>query len=348
MNKNFLKALLEAPSPSGYEGSASNEFYDQMHRVATIVKRDNAGNMVFVMGNPEARAKIMLSAHIDEISLQIQNIDDKGFLHFVKNGGIDQKVLPGSQVKIFSARGVVNGVIGKTPMHLEKGEEKGKVLELKDLKIDIGAETKEEAASRVSIGDVAVVHCNPIDLTQNRIAGRGLDDKAGIFVIAEVAAMLAKEDLSNICVYFVACTQEETTATGAIVAAAAIDPTYSIDFDVTFATDDGCVNADEWGDIKLGKGGAIAYGVNNHPYLTNLIKQVCNDNSIPYQEFVAPDGGTDTVYIRQASSDCMTQLLSIPNRNMHTQVEVCDYRDLESLISMTAKTILALDKINSV
>ena len=226
MDKSFLKALLTAPSPSGYEGSASNEFYDQMHRVATIVKRDNAGNTVFVMGNPEAKAKIMLSAHIDEISLQIQNIDDKGFLHFVKNGGIDQKVLPGSQVKIFSARGVVDGVIGKTPMHLEKGEERGKVLELKDLKIDIGAETREEAASRVSIGDVAVVHCDPIDLTPNRIAGRGLDDKAGIFVIAEVAAMLAKEDLSNICVYFVACTQEETTATGAVVAAAGIDPTY--------------------------------------------------------------------------------------------------------------------------
>jgi len=348
MNKNFLKALLEAPSPSGYEGSASNVFSDHMNRVARIVRRDNAGNTVFFMGNPEAKARIMLSAHIDEISLQIQNIDDKGFLHFVKNGGIDQKALPGSQVKIFSARGVVDGVIGKTPMHLEKGEEKGKVLELKDLKIDIGAETKEEAASRVSIGDVAVVHCDPINLTPNRIAGRGLDDKAGIFVIAEVASMLAKEDLSNICVYFVACTQEETTATGAVVAAAGIDPTYSIDFDVTFATDDGCVNADEWGDIRLGKGGAIAHGVNNHPYLTNLIKQVCNDNSIPYQEFVAPDGGTDTVYIRQASSNCMTQLLSIPNRNMHTQVEVCDYRDLESLISMTAKTVLALDKINSV
>ena len=129
MNKNFLKALLEAPSPSGYEGSASNVFSDYMDRVANIVKRDNAGNTVFVMGDPEAKAKIMLSAHIDEISLQIQNIDDKGFLHFVKNGGIDQKVLPGSQVKIFSARGVVDGVIGKTPMHLEKGEEKGKVLE---------------------------------------------------------------------------------------------------------------------------------------------------------------------------------------------------------------------------
>ena len=348
MDKNLLKALLTAASPSGYEGSASNVFADHMNKVATIVKRDNAGNTVFVMGNPEAKAKLMLSAHIDEIALQIQNIDDKGFLHFVSDGGVDKKVLPGSHVKILAANGIIDGVIGKAPIHVEKGEDRDKAMKIKEMKIDIGAETKEEAQNLVSIGDIALVHTMPVDLGANRIAGRGLDDKAGIFVIAEVATLLAKEDLSNICVYFVACTQEETTATGAVVAAAGIDPTYSIDFDVTFATDDEYVSANEWGDIKLGKGGAIAHGVNNHTYLTNLIKQVCKDNEIPYQEFIAPAHGTNTVYIRQASSDCMTQLLSIPNRNMHTQAEVCDYRDLESLVNMTTKTVLALNKINSV
>jgi endoglucanase len=290
----------------------------------------------------------MLSAHIDEIALQIQNIDDKGFLHFVADGGVDKKVLPGSHVKILTSTSIIDGVIGKAAIHIEKGEEKNKVLEIKDLKIDIGAETKEEASAIVSIGDIALVHANPVDLGTNRIAGRGLDDKAGIFVIAEVASLLAKEDLSNLCVYFVACTQEETTATGAIVSAAGIDPTYSIDFDVTFATDDDHANANEWGDIKLGKGGAIAHGVNNCTYLTKLIKSVCADNEIPFQEFISPAWGTNTVHIRQSSSDCMTQLLSIPNRNMHTQAEVCDYRDFESLINMTAKTVLALNKINSV
>ena len=348
MDKLFLKELLTAVSPSGYEGSASNVFYDYMNKVATFVRRDNAGNTIFRIGNPEAKAKLMLSAHIDEIALQIQNIDDKGFLHFVTDGGVDKKVLPGSHVKILTSTSIVDGVIGKAAIHIEKGEEKNKVLEIKDLKIDIGAETKEEAAAIVSIGDIALVHANPVDLGTNRIAGRGLDDKAGIFVIAEVASLLAKEDLSNLCVYFVACTQEETTATGAIVSAAGIDPTYSIDFDVTFATDDDHANANEWGDIKLGKGGAIAHGVNNCTYLTKLIKSVCVDNEIPFQEFISPAWGTNTVHIRQSSSDCMTQLLSIPNRNMHTQAEVCDYRDLESLVNMTAKTVLALNKINSV
>ena len=348
INKEFLHALLSASSPSGYEGSASNVFSDHMNKFATLVKRDNAGNTIYRIGNPEASAVLMLSAHIDEIALQIQHIDDKGFLHFVADGGVDKKVLPGSHVKVLTSTGVIDGVIGKAAIHIEKKEDREKAIDIKDLKIDIGAETKEEAAAIVGIGDIALVHAEPVDIGANRIAGRGLDDKAGIFVIAEVAELLAKEELKNLCVYFVACTQEETTATGAIVSAAGIDPTYSIDFDVTFATDDDHANANEWGDIKLGKGGAIAHGVNNCTYLTKLIKSVCVDNEIPFQEFISPAWGTNTVHIRQSSSDCMTQLLSIPNRNMHTQAEVCDYRDLESLINMTAKTVLALNKINSV
>jgi endoglucanase len=349
INKEFLHALLSAPSPSGYENSASNVFADHMNKFATLVKRDNAGNTIYMMGNPEASAKLMLSAHIDEIALQIQHIDDKGFLHFVADGGIDKKVLPGSRVKVLTSTGIIDGVIGKAPIHIEQGEDRDKALKIKDLKIDIGAETKEEAAAIVNIGDIALVYGEPFDIGVNRVAGRGLDDKAGIFVIGEVAELLAKEpprNLSHLCVYFVACTQEETTATGAIVAAAGIDPDYSIDFDVTFATDDEYVNANEWGDIRLGKGGCIAHGVNNHPHFTRFIKAVCDKNNIPYQEFTAPSHGTNTVYIKQSASNCVTQLLSIPNRNMHTQAEVCDYRDLESLINMTAKTVVALDMEN--
>jgi endoglucanase len=346
MNKDFLKELLTVVSPSGYEGSASEVFKERMNKFATLVTQDAAGNTIFMMGNPNATPKLMLSAHIDEIALQIQYIDDKGFLHFVADGGVDKKVLPGSHVKIFTSNGIINGVIGKAPIHVEyHTDDKDKAIKIKDLKIDIGAETKEEAAAMVSIGDVALVQAAPIDLGANRIAGRGLDDKSGIFVICEVAERLSKANLDNICVYFVACTQEETTATGAIVAAANIDPTYSIDFDVTFATDDDYVSPNEWGDIKLGKGGAIAHGVNN--CLTKLIKQVCKDNEIPFQEFVAPDDGTNTLYIRQSSSNCLTQLLSIPNRNMHTQAEVCDYRDLQSLIDMTSMTVAALNHIKS-
>jgi acetylornithine deacetylase/succinyl-diaminopimelate desuccinylase-like protein len=112
---------------------------------------------------------------------------------------------------------------------------------------------------------------------------------------------------------------------------------------ISIATDDDYVKPEEWGDIKLGKGGAIAHGVNNNPSFTKMIKEVCREHNIPYQEFVAPSHGTDTLYIKQSSSDCATQLLSIPNRNMHTQVEMCDYRDLKSLIDMTVATIMKIN-----
>ena len=117
INKELLYALLRAASPSGYEGSASNVFADHMNKFATLVKRDNAGNTIYRMGNPEASVKLMLSAHIDEIALQIQNIDDKGFLHFVADGGIDKKVLPGSHVKVLTSTGIIDVIFtsGSSP-----------------------------------------------------------------------------------------------------------------------------------------------------------------------------------------------------------------------------------------
>ena len=351
MNKTFLKNILSAYSPSGYEKNATSEFEDYMNSLECKHEfSDKVGNVCYSVGDGEI--SIMLSAHVDEIALQVQNIDENGFIHFVKNGGVDPKVLLGSTVMIMSSvtNNPVPGVIGKKPIHVEYHEEdeKNKATKIKDMKIDIGVETKDEAASLVGIGDPIIIKDIPMELGKNRFVGRGLDDKVGVFIVAEVMKQLSMlgTRLSKIKVYGVACTQEETTASGAIISASNINPQYSIDFDVTFATDDDYVSPNEWGNIKLGKGGAIAHGVNNNQNFTKLITNTCKELNIPYQEFVAPSGGTDTIYIKQSSSDCATQLLSIPNRNMHTQVEMCDYRDLQSLIDMTVATIIRINDLN--
>ena len=343
MNKTFLKNLLQAPSPSGYEEHATKIVKDYLEECGVKYEfTDKVGNAAFSVGNGDT--VIMLSAHIDEIGLQVQHIDDKGFVHFIKDGGTDAKVLPGSTVAIHTAKGVVNGVIGKTPIHIEyRTDDKDKAIKVKDLKIDIGAESKEEANKLISIGDPITICDIPLELGANRFAGRGLDDKVGVYVMAEVMKQLKNLNLKNVKVYGVACTQEETSASGAVGAASKINPQYSIDYDVTFATDDEYVSPNEWGDIKLGKGGAIAHGVDSNRKLTRLMKEVCETNKIPYQEFSVGSGGTDTVWIKQSSEDCDTLLLSIPNRNMHTQVEVCDYRDLESLIRMTVSAIIRIN-----
>lgn len=341
IDKNFLKKLLSAPSPSGYETEFTSKLIEEFTNGMTHEFTDEVGNMAYSIGNGDVR--VMLSAHIDEIALQVQNIDDKGFIHFIADGGIDKKVLPGSTVAIITKNDIINGVIGKTPIHVEDKDERDNAIKIKNLKIDIGSESKEETASKVNIGDPIVICDIPLDLGAHRFSGRGLDDKVGVVVMLEAMKRLKDFNLDKVKVYGVACTQEETSASGAVGAAVKIDPHYSIDYDVTFATDDEYVSPNEWGDIKLGKGGAIAYGPDSNRRMTDMAKECCKLNNIPYQEFCVQSGGTDTVYIKQSSTDCDTLLLSIPNRNMHTQVEVCDYRDLESLVQMTVSMVIKIN-----
>lgn len=343
INKKFFFNLLSTFSPSGYETNAVNVFDDYCKEFANKVYSDRFGNSCFAVGS--GGTPILLSGHIDEIGLQVQNIDEKGFIHFIKLGGIDPKVLLGANVVIMTSNGNIRGVIGKKPIHIEhRKNEMDNVIKITDMKIDCGFENKEDALKHVSVGDAIVVDSPIIELGEHRIASRGLDDKVGVFITAEVLKELSKHELKKFMVFGAACTQEEVGGHGAKVLASAINPSFSIDYDVTFATDDDYVSANEWGDIKLGSGGAIAHGSDCSPKLVTLIKEVCKKDNIPFQPFSVTSGGTDTIKIRTSAKNAATTLLSIPLRSMHTQVECVDYRDIQSLIDMTVKTILALDK----
>jgi endoglucanase len=142
-------------------------------------------------------------------------------------------------------------------------------LKVKDLKIDIGATSKEEALSFIQIGNPIAIKHPTVFIGRNRLASGGIDDKIGVYITAEVMAKLMEDErngspLKCLRVYGVACTQEEVGGNGATIAAKRINPKYSIDYDVTFATDDDCVSPNEWGDIKLGGGGCIAHGPDKH------------------------------------------------------------------------------------
>jgi endoglucanase len=311
--------------------------------------RDSIGNCAYSVGN--GNLAFMLSGHIDQVGLQVQHIDDNGFVYFIKDGGVDPKILPGLAVTILSNNGLVNGIIGKTPIHIEwNSDSKDKALNIKDLKIDIGASDKKEAMDMIQIGNPIAINHPTFLLGKNRISSGGIDDKIGVFITAEVIKRLAHDytygngAIKNLKVFGVACTQEEVGGNGAIIAAKRINPKYSIDYDVTFATDDDCVSAKEWGDIKLGNGGCIAYGPDKHMEMCKDVEFVCSKYNIPYQPFSVGAGMTNTNKIKISSDDCKTLLLSIPERNMHTPVEVCDLRDVESLIDMTYWYIHELDK----
>lgn len=351
LNFSFLGNLISTPSPSGYEDKARKVFEDYVKDFAEVGEPDKIENGYCRVGSKDNNAPcIMLSAHIDEIALQVQNIDKEGFIHFVCDGGVDRKAILASNVTILHDGNYINGVIGKKPIHIEHkdGEAYNKATELKDMKIDIGCNSNEEASKYVSVGDPIVIRGKQsiVNLYNDRIAASGIDDKIGVFVVAETIKVLSVIGLKNISVYGVACTQEETTGSGAVSAAKQIEPDFSIDYDVTFATDDKYVDENEWGDVKLGKGGAIAYGVDCNNKFAKFVKNTVKD--IPYQEFSLDCGGTNTRKIKQSSFDCHTLLMSIPERNMHTQVEVCDMNDIISLIDMTVETILKIDENNGV
>lgn len=339
----FLEKLLNSHSVSGFEEDASNVYEDYVKQFS-IVFRDCLNNCYAVL-NPSSDKQIVIEAHIDEIGFQVTYIDDMGFVYVRQNGGIDCATLPGSIVEIHTSDNkVVSGVIGKRPIHVQKSDERAKVVELEDLWIDTGL-SKEIVSELVSVGDVVSFQSNVFRLDENRIVSKGLDDKIGVFIIAEVIRRLSKERL-GIGVCAIATVQEEVGCKGAKVCVENIRPQMAISVDVGFATDVPNISKKKYGDIALGKGPVVNCNTDCHREMVNIAKAVSKSTNLDIQLNANPrsTGGTNTASLQASSKGIKTLLLSIPNRYMHTQVEMCDLRDVESAIELIVKIIFYIDK----
>lgn len=347
MNKELLKTLLKTSSPSGYEKEATEVFNKYCSEFAKYEFTDKMGNSCWRIGRGESK-KIMISAHIDEIGMQVLYITDKGMIHFIPLGGIDVKTLLGSEVTIHGKAGKISGVIGKKPIHCESYDERESTkIKIEDLIIDIGCETKEEVLDLLEIGSPITFSCQPLmEFGKNKVVSKGLDDKIGIFIVMEVLEKLSKLDplaLDGVAIYGVSNTQEEVGLRGAKVTSKRINPDISIDIDVTFATDEGRgIQPEKYGEVELGKGTIIQNGSDKSERLVRLMIDTAKEKNIPYQVISSRCGGTNTEAIQEGAFDCETALISIPNRNMHTQVEICDWRDIEASIDLITETIVKL------
>lgn len=355
-SKEYFEKLLKAASPSGYETEATNvfreyckQFCDDQYGFSEEFV-DNSGNVVFSHCLlPRTDESILISGHIDTpLGLQVSYINDSGLIHFIALGGVDRKVLPGSRVTIINENGKIPGIISKKPIHCESDDEYGSIIKIKDLTIDIGAEDKEEAESKVSIGDVVVINSDPImDFGKNRIVSGGLDDKVSVYIVSEVFRNLCEGKVEHLSrkVYVAAVVNEEIGTMGAKILANRLNPNISIDLDVTFATDDGRgVEKEVYGDIKLGRGPVIEMGPDKNPILVKLAKDTAKKYDIPVQFGVSRPGGTNTNSFRLHSSNCMTSLISIPQRGMHVgNSEMCDWRDIDGAIKLLTHMILDLN-----
>src|ERR687890_1809087 len=339
----FLKSLLSTPGPSGYERAAAEIWRAEAGEFAEV-RGDRMGNS-FATLNGGGAPRVMLSGHIDEIGLMVTHIEEGGLLRFQGVGGWDPQVLVGQRVLVQTMNGVVPGVIGKKAIHVMEADERKKVSEIKSLWIDIGAKDGDEAKGRVRVGDVAVVDQDVLELPNDRIASRSLDNRMGAFVVLEALRLLSEGERLAAEVVAVASVQEEIGLYGARGAAFGLDPDAAIAVDVTHATDTPGVSKNENGDHALGSGPVIKRATNLSPIVSEGLIAAAEEAGISYTlEADSRSTGTDADAIQFTRAGIATGLVSCPNRYMHSPNEIVDLEDVENcarVISAYVKTLSA-------
>jgi len=340
---DFLKSVQETPSPSGFEQPVQRIIRQRMKPFADSINTDVHGNVIIGL-NPKGSPRVMLAGHCDQIGLMVNYIDDNGFIFFSAIGGIDPSVLPGSRVVVHTAHGPIDGVIGRKPIHVLKAEERGGKIEIRETWIDIGSKNKKETQGLVTIGDPITFRLEMVHLGNDRVTSPAFDNKCGMFVVME-ALRLCSEKRIKCALFAVSTVQEEVGLRGARTSAFGIDPQVGIAVDVTHATDFPDIDKRVNGDLKLGGGPVIPRGPNINPRLEKLLMDTAKAKKIPFQIEAEPAGtGTDANAIQLNRAGVATALVSIPNRYMHTPVEVVTLSDLEATARLLAETVAAIEK----
>lgn len=338
--KAHLKTLVEAHAPSGYEGPVRDIVREAWTGLVDEMEQDGLGSLVGIKRATEPtepRRRIMLAAHMDEIGLMVRDIVD-GFICVHRISGVDNRIML-SQPVIVHGRQPLPGVVAAVPPHLLKPEQRTKYPGFDELIIDVGLPAAEVEAL-VRVGDLITPDAPMIELQNNRLAGKAMDDRA---CLAAVTACLhhLKGMHHQWDVYATATVQEETGLLGAKTAAYYNAPDIAIAMDVTFAPQPGVDQDDA---SEMGAGPCIGIGPNFHPKLVERIKDTAKRYEIKLQDDIVPGAsGTDAWSIQVALSGIPTALLEIPLRSMHSPVETIDLRDVERLGRLLAQFIAELD-----
>ena len=341
----FFQQILETPSPSGFEAELQKKVHAHASAFADEVTTDLHGNLIAVR-NPGAPFRVMLAGHCDQIGLIVQYIDDEGFLYVLSLGGWDPQMLIGQRLTVWTDNGPVRAIIARKPIHLLTEEERKEVPKLKDLWLDIGAKDKAEAESLVRVGDPVTVELEYREMRNNRVVCPAMDDKCGLWVVMEALRRVDASKL-NCSLYAVSTVQEEVGLRGARTSAFGVDPHVGIAVDVTHATDCPTIEKKEQGDICLGKGPVVYRGPNMNPKVVSRLLGIAKDGEIAHQ--LAADGrptGTDANAIQINRAGVAAGLVSIPNRYMHSPVEMICLDDIDraaDLLARFAETITADD-----
>src|SRR5436190_4662682 len=278
----FLKRLLDAPGPSGFETLAGRSWRAEAEKFAEKVGVDVAGNC-FAEVNSGGKPTILIDGHIDEIGVIVQYIDDDGYVYVSPIGGWDVQVLVGQRIRFMGKDGDVLGVVGKKPIHLMKTTERDQAVKITELWIDIGAANRAEAEARLGVGDAGVIESKTLDFPNGRIVSRSIDDRIGAFIILEALRRYAEKP-GAARVVAAATTQEEIAwhGGGALVCTNCVNPQMAIVIDVTFATDHPNIEKKEIGDHKLGSGAVLVRGSLISPVVFGLLRETAQQHNLPH------------------------------------------------------------------
>jgi putative aminopeptidase FrvX len=334
----FLKAIVNVPSPSGYEERAAAIYRGYTQPFADKVVTDVHGNVAAIL-NPDAEMKIMLAGHMDEIGFIIHYISDEGLLFFSGIGGHDSVIPVGQRVWVHGKE-PVPGVIGRKAVHLLEDEERKKKPELKDLWIDLGATSRQQVLDAgIEIGDVVTFQVEFQQLLGDRATARGFDNKMGSFIVAEALRLLKEEGGldAGVGVYAVATVQEEIGLRGARTSAYWINAQSGLAVDVNHAIDYPSVSKSRYGQLDTGRGPSVMRGANSNPVVVRMIRDAAARDDIPYQVDVTAGGtGTDGNAMQLNRGGMAVGILGVALRYMHTPCEVLSLTDVENCAKLMA------------
>lgn len=344
INIELLSDICKEPGAPGFENRIRNYIHKEVKSLADEITIDNMGNLIaFRKGKSDK--KLVLAAHMDEISFIVTHIDDDGFIRFHVLGGFDPKTLTAQRVFIHGKEDII-GVMGCKPIHLLSAEDRKKPLSLRDYFIDTGI-PKEKLEKIISVGDPITRERELVEMGEC-VNSKSIDNRVSVFILVEMLRKI-KDKTPAFDTYAVFTVQEEIGVRGATAAASGINPDYTIALDTTVANDLPGFSAHE-AVTTLGKGAGIKIldGMtlcDNR--MVRFMKERAIENKVPYQMEILPAGGTDTAaFQRYSKGGSIAGAISIPTRYLHQVIEMANKSDIKNCIDLLEICVLELDRGN--
>ena len=339
----FLEKYLNNAAPTGYESDGQKIWMDYLQPYVDTFITDTYGTAVGVI-NPDAPFKVVIEGHSDEISWYVNYISDDGLIYVIRNGGSDHQIAPSKWVNIHTKNGIVKGVFGWPAIHTRKSG-KEETPKLDNIFIDVGAKDKKGVDDLgVHVGCVITYPDQFHVLNENKFVCRAIDNRAGGFMIAEVARLLHENKKTlPFGLYITNSVQEEVGLRGAEMITQTIQPNLAIVTDVCHDTTTPMINKKEQGHTKIGDGPVISYAPAVHNKLRERILNTAETNGIPFQRLASSRfTGTDTDAFAYSNGGVASALISLPLRYMHTTVEMVQKEDVENVIRLIYETLITI------